>query len=66
MRRGTDKRGCVEKPVSAISEKSCSHAGGVFRGIGEGPNKRANRPAPRERGPGGLKPVSAHRHCLPV
>jgi len=40
MRRGTDKRGCVEKPVSAISEKSCSHANGVFRGDGERPNKQ--------------------------
>ena len=30
MRRGTDKRGCVEKPVSAILEKSRSHANSVF------------------------------------
>lgn len=30
------------------------------------PQQAANRPAPRKRRSGGLKPVSAHRHCLPV
>ena len=29
MRRGTDKRSSVELPVSAISQKSRSHANGV-------------------------------------
>ena len=62
----TDKRSSVELPVSAISEKSRSHANGVFRGFGIHPNKRANRPLPRKRRSGGLKPVSAHRHCLRV
>ena len=40
MRRGTDKRSSGELPVSAISQKSRSHANGVFRGIGERPNKQ--------------------------
>ena len=40
MRKGTDKRSSGDLPVSAISEKSRSHAGGVIRGIGERPNKQ--------------------------
>ena len=40
MPRGTDKRSSDELPVSAISQKSRSHAGGVIRGIGERPNKQ--------------------------
>ena len=40
MRRGTDKRSSGELPVSVISQKSRSHANGVFRGIGERPNKQ--------------------------
>ena len=31
-----------ELPISAISEKSRSHAGGVIRGIGDRPNKQEN------------------------
>lgn len=42
MRRGTDKRSSDKLPVSAISEKSRSHAGGVFGGIGDRPNKQEN------------------------
>ncbi len=42
MLRGTDKRSSGELPVSAISEKSRSHANGVFRGIGMLPNKQQN------------------------
>ena len=42
MRRGTDRRSSGELPVSAISEKSRSHAGGVIRGIGDRPNKQEN------------------------
>ena len=40
MRRGTDRRSSGELPVSAISQKSRSHAGGVFRGFGMPPNKQ--------------------------
>ena len=40
MRRGTGKRSSVELPILAISQKSRSHAGGVFRGFGMPPNKQ--------------------------
>ena len=49
MCRGTDKRGSVELPVSAISEKSRSHANGVLQGFGERPNKQKTV-RPRESG----------------
>ena len=35
-------RSSGELPISAISEKSRSHAGGVIRGIGDRPNKQEN------------------------
>ena len=42
MRRGADKRSSDKLPVSTISQKSRSHANGVFRGIGMLPNKQQN------------------------
>ena len=42
MRRRADKRSSGELPVSAISQKSRSHAKGVFSGIGMLPNKQQN------------------------
>ena len=42
MRRGADKRSSDKLSVSAISQKSRSHAGGVIRGIGDRPNKQEN------------------------
>ena len=42
MRRGADRRSSDKLSVSAISQKSRSHAGGVFRGIGGRPNKQEN------------------------
>ena len=42
MRRRANKRSSGELPVSAISQKSRSHANGVFRGIGMLPNKQQN------------------------
>ena len=66
MRPKKKKMSSGKLPISAISQKSRSCAKGVFRGIGERPNKQSNRPAPRKRRSGGLKPVSAHRHRLPI
>ena len=40
MRRGTDKRSSDKLPVSAISQKSRSHANGVFRGLGNAPTSK--------------------------
>ena len=43
------KRRSCEKPVSAISQKSRSHSGGVFKGFGIFPNK-PKTVRPRESG----------------
>jgi len=40
MRRGADKRSSDKLPVSTISQKSRSHANGVFKGFGTFPNKQ--------------------------
>ena len=40
MRRGADKRSSDKLSVSAISQKSRSHANGVFRGFGMTSNKQ--------------------------
>lgn len=40
MFRRNVHRSSGEKPKQAISQKSRSHANGVFRGIGDAPNKQ--------------------------
>lgn len=40
MRRGADKRSSDKLSVSAISQKSRSHAGGVIRGLGTAPTSK--------------------------
>ena len=55
MRRGTDKRSSVELPVSAISQKSRSHANGV-----KGAPAQAQRSGLRgERRSSGMSELSA-------
>ena len=49
MFRRNVQRSSGELPEQAISQKSRSHANGVFRGIGERPNKQKTV-RPRENG----------------
>lgn len=66
MHRKADKRSSDKLPVSAISQKSRSHANGVFKGFGTFPNKQQPSGSAQAEIGRFEGTVSAHRHCLPI